>query len=67
MMSDVLAIVSFLLIVNSVIALRYIVKCSHQRKAISYAYYYLLGIDGMLQHDSEKITEVRMMLLEELD
>ena len=62
-----LEIVSFMLVVNSVIAVRYIVKCYRQRKVMSSAYYYLLGIDGMLQHDSEKITEVRRMLLEELD
>ena len=67
MTSVTLGIVSFMLIVQSIVSVRYILKCISQRKAMDNARYQLSGVDGLLPHDTERIARARRILIEGLE
>lgn len=63
-LSIALAVISFMLVVQSLVAMMFIRKCRKKHKAINDAYYQLVGVDGYLPHDVGRICKARNILIE---
>lgn len=63
-LSIALVVISFMLVVQSLVAMMFIRKCRKKQNAINDAYFQLLGVDGSFPHDVGRICKARSILIE---